>query len=36
MVSVFDGHGGALLADYCSRRMSDLMENFISKNIERQ
>lgn len=33
-VSVFDGHGGDKLSDYCSNHIVDLLETFISENIK--
>ena len=31
-VSIFDGHGGSLLADYCSEKVVGLIDSFIEKN----
>lgn len=33
-VSIFDGHGGDKLSDYCSNQIVDLLETFISQNLK--
>ena len=31
-MSVFDGHGGSMLSDYCANNIVELLDTFLSKN----
>lgn len=36
MLSVFDGHGGSKLSEYCAENIVELLDSFVSDNLEKE